>query len=86
MSENTETTVVENSEVIVAKRSRGRPRLEVTAFDRARDAFVATGSSDTATLIAAATAIGIKKSSAAVYLHTARKNGLVPVAQAPASE
>ncbi len=67
---------------IVAKRGRGRPKLAVTAYDRARDAMVATGSADTATLLAAVTALNIKKSSAAVYLHRARKEGVIPAAPA----
>jgi hypothetical protein len=92
MSENIEVNVentvaaeaiAETGNTIVAKRGRGRPKLAETAYDRAVGAMILTGASDTATLLAACTAIGIKKSSAAVYLSTARKNGLVA---SPAAE
>jgi hypothetical protein len=79
MNDNTEVTNPENTApVIQAKRGRGRPKLAETAYDRAVAILKALpADAENKARVDAVVASGIKKSSAAVYVSKAKREGLI---------
>ena len=66
-------SMVTESVTTTAKRGRGRPKMAVTAYDRALEFIKASGLADAAALTAMLESKGFKKNSAAVYVWRARK-------------